>query len=81
MQQNHPSQPQQTIQLPPRPPRAVIQVVLTLEGQVVVQANCPPDRVLIQGLLAEAARQLLNKLEEAEQGPRVELAPPGLRVG
>ncbi len=69
-----------TIQLPEAPPVAVITIVLSSRGEVAVQLQGPPDRLLLRGVMGEALELMLRRITQAAEGPKIEAAPPGLKI-
>ncbi len=59
-----------------QPPIAAIQITLTPGGAVVVQANVP-SRPVFNMMMETAKQDMLEKFRVVEQGPRVQVAPPG----
>ncbi len=63
------------------PPLAVIQVTVLPNLQVLVSAEGQINQFVVNGALESAKQVLLAKVEEAAQGPKIEQAPPGLKIG
>lgn len=67
------------IAIPPVQPVAIIQIALLPDGNVTTQAQGAVSRYSINGMVESARQLLIQKIEEAEKGPTVQTAPPGLR--
>ncbi len=65
---------------PPIQPLAVIQVVLLPDFQVQTQAQGTINRGSVNMMMETAKQLLIQKIDAAEKGPRVEAAPPGMRL-
>ncbi len=60
-------------------PQAMIQIALLPDGQV-VSSYTGPNRPIFNMMMETARQDIIEKLRAKEQGPRIEAAPPGLRV-
>lgn len=59
---------------------AVIQITMTPDGNVTVQFK-GMGRVQFNAMMTTAMQDMHEKFREMERGPKVEVAPPGLRIG
>jgi hypothetical protein len=70
----------QIVQPPVPAPIAALAIVLQPGLQVSVDFRGPLNLVLLEGMLAEARRQILEQVNKAQKGPQIEIAPAGLEV-
>ncbi len=61
-------------------PVATISIGLMADGNVLVNATGQINSFTVDGMTMGANRVLQAKIAEVAQGPKVEAAPPGLRI-